>query len=252
MNRISLYLAGPMRGYPEHNFPHFNEIAVKLRGQGYEVFNPAENDVPGGTFEDFMAVDLAALSKLGGVAVLDGWKESQGAMIEVTVARMMNKPIFNAYTMEPMEDFRKPTNPKDAVAVDKLDMSLVPWTAIAHLASALVEGDCKYGGFNYREAGVLVSVYIAALMRHIAKYYNGEWEDPATHVAHLASAMACCAIIIDAGECGKLRDDRPIHVNMSDVIDRLSKISGHLKKTFPNSPGRFTQEQKEQKGQVNE
>lgn len=42
---VRIYLAGPMRGYPEFNFPAFNAAAAVLRHDGHEVFNPAERDV---------------------------------------------------------------------------------------------------------------------------------------------------------------------------------------------------------------
>ena len=40
-----IYLAGPMRGIPEFNFPRFNAVAAALRANGHEVFNPAEKDI---------------------------------------------------------------------------------------------------------------------------------------------------------------------------------------------------------------
>ena len=39
-----VYVAGPMRGIPEFNFPAFFAAADKLRGDGFAVFNPAERD----------------------------------------------------------------------------------------------------------------------------------------------------------------------------------------------------------------
>lgn len=39
-----VYVAGPMRGIPEFNFPAFNAAAAKLREFGCVVFNPAEKD----------------------------------------------------------------------------------------------------------------------------------------------------------------------------------------------------------------
>ena len=42
MARLKVYLAGPMAGYKDHNFPAFNAKAAELRALGHEVFNPAE------------------------------------------------------------------------------------------------------------------------------------------------------------------------------------------------------------------
>ena len=39
-----VYLAGPMRGVPEFNFPQFFVAAKKLEEAGFVVFNPAARD----------------------------------------------------------------------------------------------------------------------------------------------------------------------------------------------------------------
>lgn len=126
----------------------------------------------------------------------------------------------------------KDTNPKDAAATTRLDLSLVPDSAVAFCALAMTEGDLKYGGYNWRVAGVQTSVYIAALRRHVAKFYNGEWEDPKTKVPHLASAMACLAVLIDSYEQGNVNDDRPPRQTAS-IYDRAEKIVAHLQQIFP-------------------
>ena len=41
---IKVYLAGPMRGIANFNFPAFDFAAHKLRNQGFYVFSPAERD----------------------------------------------------------------------------------------------------------------------------------------------------------------------------------------------------------------
>ena len=127
----------------------------------------------------------------------------------------------------------KPTNPKDALAVSKLPLHLVPSTLNIFAALAFAEGAAKYGAYNWRAAGVRASVYVSALERHLARWKNGEDVDPKTKVPHLSSALACIGIILDAGLCGKLTDDRPTAApGTSDLIDRGEDIVAHLLEIF--------------------
>lgn len=120
-----------------------------------------------------------------------------------------------------MKPITKDTNPKDAIGSTKLPMHLIPGSAKAYLAQAFLEGALKYGKYNWRVAGVRASIYLDAMERHLEKFKNGEWSDPVTHVPHLASVMACAAIILDADAVGKLNDDRPPQGVESMVIDAL-------------------------------
>lgn len=135
----------------------------------------------------------------------------------------------------------KPTNPKDAIGSAKLPLELVPDTAVAYLATAFLEGALKYGRYNWRAAGVRSSIYAAALRRHEKKWWNGEDADPKTRVHHLASVMACCAILLDADTCGKLTDDRPPKTDMGKLIDALEATSAHLRELFKDhTPKQYT------------
>ena len=61
-NRNRVYLAGPMTGYPDYNYPAFHCAAEQYRAAGFDVVSPAElhgNDF-GKTFEEYLSVDLAA------------------------------------------------------------------------------------------------------------------------------------------------------------------------------------------------
>lgn len=136
----------------------------------------------------------------------------------------------------------KHTNPKDIIGSTKLDMGLIPDPALAHLALAFMEGALKYGRYNWRHAGVRASIYHAAARRHLAKYWNGEWADPATNVPHLASVMACCAIILDAQFLNKLTDDRPPAAeNLGQMFDSLTEVMAELKEQFKDHhPHQYT------------
>lgn len=136
----------------------------------------------------------------------------------------------------------KDTNPKDAIGQTKLPLDLVPDTAIAYMAMAFLEGALKYGRYNWRIAGVRWSIYQSAFERHRMKVTAGEWADPKTGVPHLASMMACLAIILDAYTCGKLIDDRPPScLGVSSLIDGMSGDVARLKDVFKDfSPHQYT------------
>lgn len=102
---MRLYLAGPMRGYPEFNFPAFDAAAAMLREAGHWVWSPAEYDREHGfdaagmtgnedlaehgfDLREAIARDLGMVTTWAdGVAVLTGWEASTGATAEVAAAR---------------------------------------------------------------------------------------------------------------------------------------------------------------------
>lgn len=105
----SCYLAGPMRGYDEYNFPAFRREAAWLRANGWKVFSPAERDeqdpeidhtenIAGWTggrgLDYFMAFDLKAVCEMDAVVLMKGWEQSQGARLEAMVAVEVDHPVF--------------------------------------------------------------------------------------------------------------------------------------------------------------
>lgn len=89
---MKVYLAGPMRGIPEFNFPTFKAAATFLRALGHEVISPAELDEAEGTTDctmrHFMQRDLTALLACDGIVLLPGWSDSKGAMLERHAAQV--------------------------------------------------------------------------------------------------------------------------------------------------------------------
>lgn len=138
----------------------------------------------------------------------------------------------------------KPSNPKDAIGSKKLDLSLAPATLQVMAATAFLEGALKYGRYNWRIAGVRASIYVAALLRHVFKWYNGQDHDTTTRVHHLDNAIACLAIMRDAELYGKLNDDRPPAPDrdaMAKLIDSQADIVAHLQKMFAvHNPHQYT------------
>jgi len=94
-NRV--YVAGPMTGITDFNYPAFNAVADQLRAMGYEVENPADHGiVEGAQWADYMAYDLTRLGLCGVIALLPGWENSKGAQLEVLIARHLGMTIVNA------------------------------------------------------------------------------------------------------------------------------------------------------------
>lgn len=90
---MKIYLAGPMTGYKDLNFPLFHSEAARLRKAGYEVVNPAEINVgQSADWSDCMRLDIAELVKCQGVAMLPGWTTSRGARLEVQIASTLGMP----------------------------------------------------------------------------------------------------------------------------------------------------------------
>jgi len=118
-------------------------------------------------------------------------------------------------------DEGKPSNPKDLIGCNKVPLSLVPASALAYAALAHLNGALKYGAWNWRKAGVKTSIYLDAALRHLYEWQNGEECDPEDGVPHLAAALACINIIIDAREAGMLTDDRPPSIAIGAEIRRM-------------------------------
>ena len=106
-----IYLAGPMTGYPGHNFAAFHQAAERLKEAGWDVINPAENfggrtDLPRSSY---MRADAAALVECHAIALLPGWEGSRGAQVEYLLAREMGLPVYDIATLAPMLDAPEPT-----------------------------------------------------------------------------------------------------------------------------------------------
>jgi hypothetical protein len=112
---MRVYLAGPMRGIPNFNFPAFDFAAAKLRAAGFTVFSPAERDReaygasiqdnPTGdeskvtntacTINDCMAADCEWICRHAhGIALLPGWEKSSGANAELALAKALGLTVI--------------------------------------------------------------------------------------------------------------------------------------------------------------
>lgn len=114
-----IYLAGPMSGIRDFNFPEFHKWAEHLRALGYDVVNPADKETLSGTWmPDFSKIpkewgcptgqgtnegltpgdvkyrDVEELMTCGGIALLPGWENSLGARFELLAAKELQLETY--------------------------------------------------------------------------------------------------------------------------------------------------------------
>lgn len=99
MSATRIYLAGPMSGLPDFNYPAFDAEAARLRGLGLMVENPAQNPKQD-TWQDYMRVAIRQMMKCTHVALLPGWEGSKGATIEHNLA------IDLGITVKPISEYQ--------------------------------------------------------------------------------------------------------------------------------------------------
>lgn len=87
----TIYIAGPMTGYPNFNREAFHTAAYRLRAAGYHVISPAETPLPtkDPSWADWTRASLKRLLDADGIALLPGWRDSRGASIEYHVATQL-------------------------------------------------------------------------------------------------------------------------------------------------------------------
>jgi hypothetical protein len=113
---MKYYLAGPMSGHPQFNYPLFDSVSAALRERGLDITSPAEMDidevreaamknmtgkmdennaVSGETWGDFLARDVKLIAdELNAIILLPEWETSKGARLEAFVAINCGYPAF--------------------------------------------------------------------------------------------------------------------------------------------------------------
>lgn len=138
-----LYVAGPMSGIPQYNFPLFEAAATALREDGWVIVSPHECDSeetrkaawasPDGKFNPdveseswgtCLARDVKMLAdgldadqgevngeivdrpaiKIDGIALLPNWDKSKGARLEAFVGLLTGKEFYTAEHFPEAED----------------------------------------------------------------------------------------------------------------------------------------------------
>lgn len=93
-----IYVAGPMTGLPELNYPAFHDATARLRDKGWHVENPAENHDPhvdaSCHWTAYMRMGLSQVATCHAIYLLPGWQQSKGASLEYMVAQQLGLQIL--------------------------------------------------------------------------------------------------------------------------------------------------------------
>lgn len=109
----SIYISAPMRGYPEENFPLFNDWEERFDKLGFTVYNPVKlsQDVQEkkDTYPDEVSMrrdlfttdfDVICQKADAVVTLHEEWHLSSGCRAEVAAAIAVGLPVFSARELE--------------------------------------------------------------------------------------------------------------------------------------------------------
>lgn len=99
---IKVYVAGPMAGIDNFNYPEFFKESQDLFRSDYIPVLPIdegdldENGNQTMTFGEYLRKDIKKLLDCDAVVMLGGWSNSRGATLEAMIASAIGMPVFRA------------------------------------------------------------------------------------------------------------------------------------------------------------
>ena len=104
----------------------------------------------------------------------------------------------------------------------KLRFDLFPPAPLEQIAAVYTYGAGKYDDRNW-EKGISWGRIFAAIMRHLWKYWRGEWLDPESKLPHLAHAGWGCITLLEYANTHRELDDRPRYARIANKESRRAK-----------------------------
>lgn len=101
---MRVYIAGPMTGITEWNYPAFFDAERQLTALGHQVINPARTDgdtlekalaaagspeEPSQSWDYYLRRDVVHVTEVDALCLLPGWQKSRGAKLEAHIAKAL-------------------------------------------------------------------------------------------------------------------------------------------------------------------
>lgn len=102
MKENRIYISGPVTGTKDYK-ERFVRAEGYLSEMGFSVVNPVKVNAalpPDASWEEYMAVSMTLLSFCGNIYMMDGWKESRGAVQEYICARNRGLTVWDGESRE--------------------------------------------------------------------------------------------------------------------------------------------------------
>lgn len=225
------YVAGPMSGLPDNNFPAFRDATKRLRAEGWEITSPVELDELDGfastaelgdeEYKNALSRDLRKIMDVEAIILLPGWEKSAGAKTELALANHYGLKVFyySGYGQvtdqrrigdllfdETTEMITSRSGGRKGIKICRYD--LIPHEALAELSAAYGIGAKKYDENNWLK-GIAWMKNVGALMRHLYRWVAREDFDPETGIHHMALVSWHAFALMTFQSRGLGEDDRP-------------------------------------------
>lgn len=106
---MKIYISGKITGTSDY-MVRFAKAEKALRTKGWEVVNPAKEDLPKNLpWEEYMKHDVRLLAGCDAIYMLDGWRQSRGACLERELALNLKLKVLygDCNTIEQMEKIKE-------------------------------------------------------------------------------------------------------------------------------------------------
>lgn len=107
-HRQPVYIAGPMNGLPDFNYPAFRAMELRLQDRKIDYRSPTQGLPPPQTlteekpYEFFLRHALRLLLECESVLLLPGWRDSAGATLECEIAGKLDMMRWEYYDEAPI------------------------------------------------------------------------------------------------------------------------------------------------------